>query len=120
MSIRMASKVALKSTYKQHRLGAVVVKGGRILATGYNQLRPSKLIGTATLHAEAAAILELLKNQRQHDAVGADIYVSRWTRGGRIGMAKPCDQCMSLLRSVGISTVYFTTDKQVTEKMRLN
>lgn len=120
MSIRMASKIALKSAYKQHRLGAVVVKGGNILSTGYNQLRPSRLIGTATLHAEAAAILELLKNQRQHEAIGAVIYVSRWTRGGRIGLAKPCDKCMDLLRSVGISTVYFTTDDQVTEKLRLN
>ncbi len=99
-------------------MGAVVVKGSRILSTGFNQMRPSGLLRTNTLHAEAAAILKLLKEGRQHDLVGASLYVSRYTRGGRIGLARPCAVCMQLIRSVGIREVSFTTNEG-TEKLKL-
>lgn len=119
MSMRSAAKAALKSTHRQHRMGAVIVKGGNILATGYNTMQPSSLLKTATRHAEAAAILKVLKEGRQHDLVGADIHVFRFTRGGRIGLARPCPQCSTLLRSVGISKVHYTTDEGATERMKL-
>lgn len=115
MSFRIATKEALKSTFKKHRLGAVIVKGNRILAVGHNQLRPSSITKTETLHAEAAAILKLLKDNRLHDLAGADLYVTRFTRSGRIGMAMPCPSCQELIRSVGISTVYYTTDTGETQ-----
>lgn len=111
---RLASKAALNSEHRQHRMGAVIVKGGRVLSTGYNQLRPSKLIGTNTLHAEAHAVLKLLKDNRLHDLVGSDCYVTRFTRGGRVGMSRPCPHCMELLRSSGVRRVYFTTDNEQT------
>lgn len=110
MSFRIARQEAAKSQHKQHKLGAVIVKGNRILSTGYNSLRPSKIIGTNTLHAEAAAVLKLLKENRLRDLVGADIFVSRFTRGGAIGMALPCPACTRLLRSVGIRKCHYTTD----------
>ena len=100
-------------------MGAVLVKGSRILAVGHNQLRPSRIIGTETLHAEAAAILKLLKEGRQHDLVNASLYVTRYTRGGRIGLARPCDVCMSLIRSVGIREVSYTTNEELTEMIKL-
>lgn len=114
MAHRLASKAALNSEHRQHRMGAVVVKGGRILSTGYNQLRPSKLIGTNTLHAEAHAVLKLLKDNRLHDLAGSDCHVTRFTRGGRVGMARPCSHCMDLLRSTGVRRVFFTTDNDET------
>ncbi len=111
----MALNEAKKSKHLQHKLGAVVVHGNRILSTGFNSLRPSKLLNTQTLHAEAAAILKLLKDRRQHELIGAEIYVSRFTRGGRIGLAKPCHHCEALIRSVGIKRVTFTTDNGTTD-----
>ena len=110
MSFRVAYKQANKSQHKQHKLGAVIVKGGRVLSTGFNSLRPSSLLRTPTLHAEAAAVLKLLKARRLHDLIGADIYVTRFTRGGAVGIAKPCDHCHNLLKSVGISRCYYTRD----------
>lgn len=115
MSFRIATKEALKSTFKKHRLGAVVVKGNRILSVGHNQLRPSAITKTKTLHAEAAAILKLLKERRLHDLVGSDLYVTRFTKSGRIGMAMPCEACQELIASVGIANVYYTTDTGETE-----
>jgi deoxycytidylate deaminase len=110
MSIRRAAIEAKKSSFKAHRLGAVIVKGKRILSTGYNEIRYSKTIGKNTLHAEAAAIRKLLDRRALDDLVGSDLYVLRFTHAGRIGMARPCSQCMELIRSVGIHRVYFTQD----------
>lgn len=115
----MSNKLALQSEHKQHRMGAVIVKGGNIVSVGFNQMRPSALLRTPTLHAEAAAVLKLLKEGRQHDLIGADIFVSRFTRGGSVGLAKPCVACQELLRSVGIRSTSYTTDDGNTMKERL-
>lgn len=113
-----AYKVAKTSTFHRHRLGAVVVRGHRILATGSNSIRYSKEIKEGTLHAEEAAILKLLKSRRQHLLSGADIYVSRVRPNGTVGLARPCDRCMDLIQSVGISRVFYTTNEQGTEIYR--
>lgn len=113
MSFRIAAKQAKKSLHRQHRLGAVIVKGNRILSTGYNSMRPSAFLRTQTLHAEAAAVLKLLKARRLDDLAGAEMYVTRFTRGGAIGMARPCKSCHDLLCSVGIDSVHYTTDTGV-------
>lgn len=115
----MAAKIAKKSTFQRHRLGAVIVKGGRVLSTGFNQHRPSAKLGTPTLHAEAAAILKLLNQRRLHDLTGADLYVTRFTAGGAVGISKPCRACTELIRSAGIRNVYYTTDADTTIKMKV-
>jgi deoxycytidylate deaminase len=110
MSFRIAEIQARKSKHSQHKLGAVIVKGHRILATGFNSMRSSAVTKTPTLHAEAAAILHLLKERRLEDLAGAEMYVTRFTRGGNVGCSKPCANCMSLIRSVGIKLVHYNTE----------
>lgn len=117
--IRIATKQALKSPFLRHRLGAVVVKGGRVLSTGYNEIRYTKELRNSTLHAEEAAILNLLKRRKLHELNGASIYVSRITPGGRTACSKPCNRCMDLIRSVGIERIHFTTDQEQMETIRL-
>ena len=119
MSIRMAAKVAKQSTFKRHRLGAVVVKGHRILSTGYNEVRYSKLTGKHTLHAEASAIIKLLKSGHQNDLVGSTLYVTRFTRGGAVGMAKPCVDCYNLCRAVGITNVIYSNEEGGVSTLKL-
>lgn len=118
MSFRIAARQAKRSQHRQHRLGAVIVKGGNILSTGFNSIRPSKILGTKTLHAEADAVLQLLKQRRLHDLAGSEIYVTRFTKAGQVGMAKPCEACQRLITSVGIKRVHYTNDlgDTVTEK----
>ena len=110
MSFRIAEIQARKSKHSQHKLGAVIVKGHRILATGFNSMRSSAVTKTSTLHAEAAAILRLLKEHRLEDLAGAEMYVTRFTKGGNVGCSKPCDNCMDLIRSVGIRVVHFNNN----------
>lgn len=114
MSFRIAERQASKSEHKQHRLGAVIVKSGNVLSTGYNQLRPTKTLRHNTLHAEEAAILKLLNRGRLHQLAGSSIYVSRTTKGNAVGLARPCERCMDLIRSVGIRTIYYTVDEHTT------
>lgn len=118
MSTKIANKVALNSVHK-HRVGAVITKGGSVVSTGYNQMRPSRLLNTPTLHAEAAAILKVLNEHRPHTLVGSHIFVSRWTKGGRIGLSKPCQKCSELIKSVGISSVTYTTNDGGSKRIRV-
>ena len=59
------------------------------------------------------------QGSRQHEMVGSDLFVSRFTRGGAIGLSRPCSDCQSLLTSVGIRRVFYTTDLGTTEVMKL-
>lgn len=120
MSMRMAAKVALNSQFKQHRVGAVLVKGGNILATGFNSRQPSKILGTTTRHAEASAVLKLLKERRLDDLIGSECYVTRFTAGGKCGISKPCPSCHELLRSVGVRNCWYTDVDGQTVKEKIN
>jgi deoxycytidylate deaminase len=110
MSFRLAAREAMKSSFKQHRLGAVIVKGSRVLSTGFNKYGYDSFSRKPTMHAEASAVLKLLKQRRLADLAGAEIYVTRYTKGGRVGLARPCADCLQLLRSSGISKIHYTTN----------
>jgi|SRR6266850_6942409 len=114
--IRIASKQARKSPFVRHRLGAVIVKGNRVLSSGYNEIRYDSWLKKSNRHAEEAAIVRLLKENRLSDLNGSTIYVSRVCPSGRLGLAKPCKSCDQLIRSVGISQVVYSTDFEGTEK----
>ena len=105
-------------------MGAVVVKGNRVLSTGSNRVgRGCALIKEKrwdnTLHAEAHAILKLLKKKRLHDLAGADLYVTRVNRVGHSMLSAPCPFCLNLAMSVGISKIYYTTNEGTTKCLKI-
>ncbi len=111
MSLKHACKQASNSTFFRARVGAVIVKGGRILSTGYNDLRYSKRNGRswASVHAEEMAIVKLLKQPNGlKQLAGSTLYVSRIKKDGSTGCAKPCKECKTLLDSVHIHKVIHT------------
>ena len=116
--MNVAYKIALGSTFERHKLGAVIIKGGSVISTGYNSIRHTREIGKSTLHAEEAAIIKLLKSRRQHLLVGAELYVCRTRPNGTCGLSRPCARCMSLIKAVGIKRVFYTTDEG-TESIRI-
>lgn len=114
MSLRLAQREALKSVFPRHRVGAVIVKGNRVVSTGYNKHGYSKITKHSTQHAEEMAIVKLLRQEDFNSLAGSTIYVTRFTRAGNVGLAKPCSRCMSLIRSVGIThCVYSDTGGNV-------
>ena len=90
--LNLARTKAKESDYI-YRLGAVIVKGGKILAIARN---------TPKGHAEVNAIKQASKTE------GADIYVTRHTPTG-MAMAKPCDNCMEAIKAAGIRRIYYTS-----------
>lgn len=117
--IRLAQKAAKKSTFMRHRVGAVLVKGNRVLGTGFNAIRYNKTIGKPTIHAEEAAVVGVLKNMGHDALIGSRIYVSRFTNGGNIGLAAPCPRCRALLQSFGVAYAIYTLDGGGTETISL-
>ena len=117
--IRIATKQAHNSSY-YFKLGAVIVKGKRVLSTGYNRISHCQVNNFKnSRHAEMDAILKLLHTKEGLSSLaGATLYVSRITKTGT-GLAKPCSKCINLALSVGIKEVIFTTDSNTTERIKL-
>ena len=90
-----------------YMLGAVIVKGGAMLAAEPNRFRNHRATSDTgwSVHAEAAA---LHAASRSHLA-GATLYVARITPAGRVGMAKPCAECEAAAAAAGITKVVYTT-----------
>lgn len=97
--------------YPKWSLGAVVVRGGNIIAMGQSKLNTDpglcdfEQIGIrerVSVHAEESA-LKRCGNPRR-----ATLYVARVGRNGKIGLAKPCQKCAKLIESHQIRRVYYT------------
>ncbi len=110
--INHAIKQALKSRFN-YKLGAVIVKGGRVLGCGHNETgrytNKWKQSWPGSLHAEEAAILNALRKGGPVPLVGSTLYVSRVGRNGEVGIAKPCKHCQEVIKSFHIKEVVYTT-----------
>ncbi len=95
---KIALKKAMEYTLGRHRVGCVVVKGGKILSVEHNLY---------TKHAEERATNKVWRSEM----VGATVYVARplYTEEVPIGLAKPCEDCEKLLRQLGVKKVVYST-----------
>lgn len=112
--ISVARYFATKSKARNTH-GAVVVKGGRVLGTGWNRDRnspniidPERIKHDCSYHAEEVAIREAGQNLK-----GAVIYVARINKQGKDRDSKPCVKCSSLIEEAGIKRVIYTSEKEV-------
>lgn len=100
---------ALKMTERsQHSVfwhGALVKRGGNILAKGYNH---------GSRHAEEMAIKKLWPSKR----VGTTVWSIRITKTGKLASSKPCPKCMALLRASGVRCVIYSTCEGKLERMK--
>jgi pyrimidine deaminase RibD-like protein len=103
--LNYAVDVSSTATHYQWRVGAVLVKGGRVLSMGVNRYRnlPSQVdLEGVSYHAEEVAL------KRAGDVEGATIFVARVTRSGHLGLAKPCERCQELLHAHGVHSAVWT------------
>jgi len=110
--INLARHMALKSVSK-FRLGAVLVKRGRVISTGFNMMNKSHPIMqkysenidfTLGLHAEVHSCIGVSAK----DLHAAELWVCRLHKNGKFAMARPCLVCRKFLIDVGVKKVYFT------------
>lgn len=112
--LSVARYFATKSTARNTH-GAVVVKGGRVLGTGWNKDRnnptiidPDRIKHDCSYHAEEVAIRESGSNLK-----GAVIYVARVNKQGKDRDSKPCVKCSGLIQEAGIKRVIYTSEKEI-------
>lgn len=85
----VAMRLTRRSTHRRHALGAVVVRGGAVLAAAANGGRKGQC-------AERRAL-------RRGVYEGASLYVARSN-----GLcSKPCADCQSAIKRAGIKVVWF-------------
>lgn len=126
----LAANVAWQSDHPSYRVGAVLVKSGRIINTSCNKIQWNSFASrfsrlrvrknnrrmepeNASVHAEIGTILGLPKSLTQN----SDIYVLRIKANGDRAMAKPCGMCQGVLAAVGVNRVFYTTSETEIEKM---
>lgn len=110
--LNIARYFAEKSEEKK-RHGAVVVKSGRVVGSGFNKFKnhpdliPEDLIKVhCSRHAEEVAIHEAGANAR-----GAILYVARVNNQGIDRNSKPCEECSKLIEKSGIKKVIYTVEE---------
>lgn len=99
--LSIANIVASASYCKRRKVGAVLVKDGRIIGTGYNGT-PAKtdndcecdgITKQSVIHAEINCVL----NATREDLTGSTMYVT----------LSPCLHCAAVMKQKGISCVVF-------------
>lgn len=110
MLMRMAEAAAMRGTCSRLRVGAVIVKEGRVLSTGYNgnvsNMRhcnhsQSDSACTTAVHAEANAILWAARTGSATEE--AMIYTTH----------QPCLDCAKLIINAGIIGVVFQHEYRI-------
>ena len=105
--MNIAKEVGTRSTCNRKHVGAVIVRGKTILATGYNgSIRGLAHCDQAghemdnthcvrTIHAEANAIVQSARHGVRIE--DSEIYIT----------ASPCYDCFKMIANVGIKKIYF-------------
>lgn len=106
----LAKKVAETSPYNSpaKRHGAVITRGGSVLAVGVNKSRNFDIPPTVeynkflSIHAEMDAL------SRTPNPRGAVIYIARVNVNGQPMYSRPCKSCAEALDAAGVKRVIYT------------
>lgn len=103
--IGAASKIA-KTSDNRFRVGALIVKSGRVLGGSPNITRvsPKTPPNRFSKHAEIAAM------DIASETIGATLYIARLNSENKYSISKPCSWCMQKIKQYEINRVVFTTD----------
>lgn len=106
--------------------GAVLVKGGRVIATAPNIRKNSPFIFENQFDTRD----EILENIRKHasvhaeervirmagsEAQGAIVYVARKSPAGHPLLSKPCEKCHEAMVAAGVKAVVYSDSPQAYE-----
>jgi len=112
--LSVAKYLASKSESRQKH-GAVIVKGGRVIGTGFNKDRnnpyfvsPEHIKTHCSVHAEVEAIRDAGWNVK-----GAVLYVARVNSQGKDRYSKPCERCEVVIEETQIKKVIYTRSDYV-------
>ena len=116
---KAAKAMAEMSKFKQVKMGCVVVYKHKIISSGcngyktnpiqkkYNKYRFYEDDGQHSVHAEVDALLPLI-GRNDIDFSHVSLYVYREYKNGNLALARCCNSCMELIKSLGIKNIYYT------------
>lgn len=116
--IDLAIDLAHKCTFHRQKHGCVIFKNKQIISTGYNQKRYCKILDPKyknwidSLHAEQKAIIF-----SNIDLKRSSILIVRINRKNMLAYSKPCNICLSLIKDVGISHIYYSNEYGQIQKL---
>lgn len=99
------AKARSKESICRFKMGAAVIKRGKVLASASNSKKTHGKFGSGrycTLHAEVYAIYKALN--KGYDVTGAIVYVYR--KGG--SLARPCPDCQAIMKQHRIKEVRYS------------
>ena len=121
--LNFAIDISKQSTVQRARLGAVLVSHNKIVNASpnlekthpmqahLNKLRGFDPMGSGErniLHAEIATLLKSRDLDIEWDK--SMLFMARLKKNGDLGLARPCNACMGLIKQYGIKNIYYTTD----------
>lgn len=92
------------------KIGAVIVKK-RPIGFGFNKIKTHPVFANpaktykVSIHAEVASIIDCKNITDLH---GSSIYVYRKLADGTPANARPCEECIKVLKKYGIKKMYYT------------
>ena len=109
------------STFHKNHTGCVIVYKKHIISIGfnsskthpiqkiYNKERFSEDSTPHCLHAEISALI-FIKDRTDIKWNNVEVYTYRENKYGEPRMAKPCKSCISMIKSLGIRKIHYTTN----------
>lgn len=103
--LSMAKKVSHKSTHRQYKHGCVIVRGNKVLGSGFNinRTHPKSPHDFKHIHAEFMAAMNT-----GYDLQGATVYIFRQHKNGAWANSKPCESCWKFLIDCGAKEVVYS------------
>lgn len=103
----MLAKTSSHHSAYKIRVGAVLVRHGKPISVGFNRTKTHRKSAdhALTIHAEHSALIAANGANLQ----GATVFVYREDKQGKPRLARPCKNCMRLLREKGCKTMIYTT-----------
>jgi deoxycytidylate deaminase len=107
-----------KSSHYRARIGAIIVSGNYIVSEGYSQEkshprqhRYNQMTNYYGISAKLHAEIDALISSGRMDLTGAEIYVYREDKMGRIANCRPCVSCTQALKDAGVKHIYYTCNE---------
>ena len=118
---KAAKAIAESSDFPRVKVGCVAVYKHKIISSGcnsyvtnplqkkYNKFRFTTDTTLHSKHAEIDCLLPLV-NRKDIDFNRVSIYIYRQYKSGELGMARPCESCLNLIKDLGIRNIYYSGD----------
>lgn len=93
--------------------GSVIVKGGRVISTGYNKERNHPtIVSSEHIKTDCSVHAEIDALKKARDVSGATVYIARVNRRGQARDSRPCKRCYNSLLSNGIKKIVYTISEE--------